>query len=90
METSKYLIESAGVSIDAQNLIGNTALIIAAEKGDLTMIEYLVEEAGAMTDLENDVRNYIYSILPFIYLPSFLGRIHHFTESSFDGSLSNR
>jgi ankyrin repeat protein len=46
--------------VDAQNQVGNNALIIAAEKGDLPIVQYLVEEGGALTDLENDVSSSIY------------------------------
>ncbi len=45
------------MSVDAQNPVGNTALIIAGEKGDLPIVQFLIEEAGALTDLENDVSN---------------------------------
>ncbi len=64
-ETVKYLVESACVSVDAQNQVGNTALIIAAEKGDLPIIQFLIEEAGALTDLENDVSDAFEIIYPF-------------------------
>ena len=49
----KFFLENCDVEIDVKDKLGNTALIYAADKGNLEIIEYLINK-GADVNFQND------------------------------------